>query len=362
MDSFITSVGSFLPGVRVSNSQLSQYMGELDDERSVRSLILRANGIKGRHYALDSMQKPTHDLYGMGGAAIRACLEKNEPIDGISYLSAGSTNTPLVGPGLATLLHGQYSHLAALSRSVEINSNAGICSAGAQAIVNASRAVSSGAHALALSVGVEQPSDILKSSVIRPVDDREQYEDVRQSKWFMSVFLRSMLSDGAGAFLISREPRASGLSLKIDWSFSRSFAHEAPLCMQLENRSLLLSQDISVLDQYMEPCVRSFIEEGFAFNRERLDDYDVILPHLSSFYFKRHMLKAFDEFSHSEQSAPGYWTNLKTVGNTGSASIYIMLDGYLRDHTIVDGQRLLLFIPESGQFNFVMLSLTAVVH
>lgn len=336
-------------------------MGELDGERAVRALILRVNGIKGRHYALDSAQTATHDLYQLGGAAMRACLQNYQPIDGISYLSAGSTNTPLVGPGLASLLHGQYSQMTALSKSIEINSNAGICSAGAQAIVNASRAVSSGAHTSALSVGVEQPSDILKSSVIRPVDDRAQHDDVRQSKWFMSVFLRSMLSDGAGAFLITNQAKASGLSLKIDWTFSRSFAHEAPLCMQLESRSLLLSQDISILDQYMEPCMRRFLKEGFAYNNEQLDNFDVILPHLSSFYFKRHLLQAFDEFSY-RKLAPEYWTNLKLVGNTGSASIYIMLDAYLREHTLVDGQRLLLFIPESGQFNFVMISLTAVVR
>jgi 3-oxoacyl-[acyl-carrier-protein] synthase-3 len=39
-----------------------------------------------------------------------------------------------------------------------------------------------------------------------------------------------------------------------------------------------------------------------------------------------------------------------------------MLDHYLQEHEVRDGERILLFIPESGQFNFVMISLTAVMQ
>lgn len=55
-----------------------------------------------------------------------------------------------------------------------------------------------------------------------------------------------------------------------------------------------------------------------------------------------------------------YWTNLETVGNTGAASIYIMLDEFTRKHPPAHGDKIMLFIPESGQFNFVLISLTAV--
>ena len=57
-----------------------------------------------------------------------------------------------------------------------------------------------------------------------------------------------------------------------------------------------------------------------------------------------------------------YWTDLATSGNTGAASIFVMLDHYLQGHEVRDGERILLFIPESGQFNFVMISLTAVTQ
>ena len=67
------------------------------------------------------------------------------------------------------------------------------------------------------------------------------------------------------------------------------------------------------------------------------------------------------KFTSSPDPVP-YWTNLATAGNTGAASIFVMLDQYLRDESVCDGDRIMLFIPESGQFNFVMVSLTAVVQ
>jgi 3-oxoacyl-[acyl-carrier-protein] synthase-3 len=38
----------------------------------------------------------------------------------------------------------------------------------------------------------------------------------------------------------------------------------------------------------------------------------------------------------------------------------VMLNHFLQQNELASGDRLLLFIPESGQFNFVLVSLTAV--
>ena len=46
--------------------------------------------------------------------------------------------------------------------------------------------------------------------------------------------------------------------------------------------------------------------------------------------------------------------------NTGAASIFIMLDEYIKTQPVKVGDRLLLFVPESGQFNYVLISLTVV--
>ncbi len=357
MNCYITGTGSFLPGEPVANAAIPDFMGELDGEALVRRKILRMNGIKSRHYALDRDQNPTHDVYKMAALAASRCL--NGKAGAFTYLSAGSTNTPLVGPGLSSILHSNLANHGLVAGPVEINSNSGICTSSAQALVNACRAVASGDHHEALCLGVEQPSDILKSSVIRPPDDRDAHQDnLTSSKWFMSVFLRSMLSDGAGAALLRDQPAPDRISYRVNWTHSRSFAHEAPLCMSLESRSLLLSQDVAILARHMKPSVDQLMRGAMARHGESLADYRVVLPHLSSFYFKGYMLDVLMELG---QGRPvDHWTNLESAGNTGAASIFIMLDEFTRSRPPAHGDKVLLFIPESGQFNFVLASLTAV--
>ncbi|MFK7850362.1 MAG: hypothetical protein AB8D78_05225 [Akkermansiaceae bacterium] len=358
MNAYITRTGSFLPGEKVDNASIPEFMGELDGEASVRRKILRMNGIKFRHYALDQDQQATHDVYELASLAAQKCLGSGT--NEIGHLSAGSTNTPMVGPGISSILHSRLAADGLITTATEINSNSGICSSSAQALVNSSRAIRCGDHRSALCIGTEQPSAILKSSFIKPPDDRDTHEgSVTGSKWFMSVFLRSMLSDGAGAFLLENKASESGISYKINWTHSHSFAHETPLCMSLESGSLLLSQDVSVLAEHLGPCVHEVVNQSMTENDDALSNYDMILPHLSSFYFKRHLLGVFEELC-GGNPVP-HWTNLETSGNTGAASIFIMLDEFTRTQSPKDGDRIMLFIPESGQFNFVILSLTAIV-
>jgi 3-oxoacyl-[acyl-carrier-protein] synthase-3 len=266
---------------------------------------------------------------------------------------------PLLAPGLSSLLHDQLSKDNVVNHSLEINSNSGICSSGAQALVNAARAVKSGDADAAICVGVEQSSVALKSKAFRPTYDIPAIlRDIKRSKWFMSVFLRFMLSDGAGAFLLEQQPRAQGLSLKVDWTYSRSFANQAPLCMHLQSKPLVLSQDVTILARYMTPLSKKVVEGALCDHGEKLDSYTMVLPHMSSYYFEPAVKKLMARLS-PNRDVP-YWTNLCTAGNTGAASIFIMLDEYLKTQPVAAGDRLLLFVPESGQFNYVLISLTVV--
>ena len=174
----------------------------------------------------------------------------------------------------------------------------------------------------------------------------------------MSVFLRFMLSDGAGAFLIERQPNKNGISLKVDWTYSRSFANEAPLCMKIESKPIILSQDIRTLAKYMTPLSKRAVEGALCKHEETLDSYTMVLPHMSSYYFEPSVKKIVKKLSPNHEVP--YWTNLRTAGNTGAASIYIMLDEYLKTKQVASGDRILLFVPESGQFNYVLISLTVV--
>ena len=357
-DCYITSTGSYLPGEPVNNKSINQYLGNVIGEAQVRQKVLAANGIQTRHYALDKKQNATHSIYELAAEAVRDCLQ-NRDAHRIDYLSAGTTHAPLLAPGLSSLLHDQLSKDSVVSHSLEINSNSGICTSGAQAFVNAARAVKSGDADLAICVGVEQPSDGLKSREFRTTYDIPAIiQNVRTSKWFMSVFLRFMLSDGAGTFLLEGQPRANGISLKVDWTYSRSFANEAPLCMQLSSKPMILSQDIKILAKYMEPLSKKAVEGALCKYEETLNNYSVVLPHMSSYYFEPSVKRILAELSPNREIA--YWTNLHTAGNTGAASIYIMLDEFLKTKPVATGDRILLFVPESGQFNYVLVSLTVV--
>lgn len=359
MNAYITRIGSFLPGEKIDNDCLPQFMGELEGEADVRKIILRMNGIRSRHYALNRDQEPTHDVYDLAVNAAENCLEPGS--QEIDHLSAGSTNTPMIGPGISSILHSRLSLKGILTKGIEINSNSGICASSAQALVNSSRAIRCGDHNSSLCIGVEQPSAILKSTFIKPPSDRETHiGSLTGSKWFMSVFLRSMLSDGAGAFLLKDQPREKGISYRINWTHSHSFAHTAPLCMSLEGGSLRISQDVSILTEHLGPCVREVVSGAMVANGDSLASYDIILPHLSSFSFKHHLMGVLEEMC--EGNPVSHWTNLETAGNTGAASIFIMLDEFTRTQSPINGDRIMLFIPESGQFNFVLISLTAIVR
>lgn len=363
MNCFITQTGSFLPGPQVHNDDIERYLGSLEGESEVKKTVLRMNGIVSRHYARDENQQSTHDVYGLACAAVEDCLSKRGDLSKrVSQLTAGTTYAPLSGPGLASILHSRLQDRQLLQHPVEIGSHSGICSSAAAAMVSAIRSVAAGEHDTAICVGTELPSAILNAETIDPIDDRTQHANsLRESKWFTSVFLRFMLSDGAGAFLLESEPKASGVSFQVNWTHSRSFANESPLCMKLENDRVRLSQDISILSKYLFPAARKFTAEAMQRHNEDLAGYKMVLPHLSSFFFRKKTERVMRDFSSSPDPIP-YWTNLATKGNTGSASIFIMLDEYVRKNEILDGDKLMLFVPESGQFNFVMVSLTAIVQ
>ena len=361
MKCFITRTGSFLPGKPIDNCSIQRFIGTIEGEEEVKTSVLKMNGIKQRFYALDENQNATHDVYELASLAVADCLKDAIIKHPISYLSAGTTYAPYSGPGLSSILHGRLSESGLLKCPVEISSNSGICTSASTAMANACRAIKTGDHKSAICVGTEQATHALKSSTIDLVHDTEVMQsNLKKSKWFMSVFLRFMLSDGAGAFLLQSEPDPDGISFEINWFFGQSFAHEAPLCMTMENGTERLSQDVTVLSSFLFDCSKKFVSAAFEHCGEALDDYDVVLPHLSSFFFKRRMEKIMGRFMRDPNASVPYWTNLASAGNTGAASIFVMLDEYRKTQPIKNGDRMLLFIPESGQFNFMMFSLTVV--
>jgi len=55
-----------------------------------------------------------------------------------------------------------------------------------------------------------------------------------------------------------------------------------------------------------------------------------------------------------------WFTNLAEVGNVGSASIYLLMQGLFQSGRLADGDKVLCFIPESGRFSHCFMLLTVV--
>jgi 3-oxoacyl-[acyl-carrier-protein] synthase-3 len=83
------------------------------------------------------------------------------------------------------------------------------------------------------------------------------------------------------------------------------------------------------------------------------------LPHYSSDYFR---LPLHDRMGEIGFSIPQerWFSNLATKGNTGSASIYIMLEELFLSDRLTLGDTILCMIPESGRFSVAYMLLTVV--
>jgi 3-oxoacyl-[acyl-carrier-protein] synthase-3 len=92
---------------------------------------------------------------------------------------------------------------------------------------------------------------------------------------------------------------------------------------------------------------------------DQVDQVDWLLPHLSSELFRKPIaeLLAAENFVIPDQR---WFTNLSTKGNTGSASIFIMLEELLNSGRLQRGQRIMCVVPESARFTFAYMQLTVV--
>ena len=89
------------------------------------------------------------------------------------------------------------------------------------------------------------------------------------------------------------------------------------------------------------------------------DDYAWFLPHYSSHFFRDKVYESMQKVGF-DLPQERWFTNLSWKGNTGSASIYIILEELFRSDKLEAGQRLLCYVPESGRFTSAFMQLTVV--
>jgi 3-oxoacyl-[acyl-carrier-protein] synthase-3 len=379
---YITDLASFLPNAPVSNQQMEQLLGMVNQLPSrTRRIILRNNRIESRHYAIDPLTgATTHSNAQLTAAAIRKLKPQTDfNPEQIECLCCGTSSPDQLMPGHGVMVHGELG-----GRPCEVLSAAGICSAGMSALKYAWLNVLSGQSSNAVATGSELASSFMRARICGTIDPQKAAQlEEQPALSFEADFLRWMLSDGAGAAYLSDKPTHNGLSLRIDWIELLSFANQLETCMYagadkladgslrgwreneslavtLASDSLLIKQDVKLLNQeIITTAVERTLPRLIDRHRLAAEQIDWFLPHYSSDYFRQDLHDRMDKIGFGIPFTR-WFSNLTTKGNTGSASIYIILEELFRSGRLKTGQKLLCFVPESGRFSMCYLLLTVV--
>jgi 3-oxoacyl-[acyl-carrier-protein] synthase-3 len=348
---------------------MESYLGYVHGQPSrVKARILAQNGIKTRFYAINKEQESTHSNAELAANAAQKALDKSHVLaENIQLIATGTTQGDLPVPGHASMVHSLVG-----TSNCEVANFQSVCASGIMAVKEGYSQILAGEKQNALCVGSEFASRLFKST-------RFEKQGLT-SLPFDTEFLRWMLSDGAGAMILENQPNPTGLSLAIDWIDLQSFAHDNPLCMYVgeENHSgevkswldypdyetasaagaINLKQNIRLLDKVVQTGVGHYfklIDKG----QIKTEEIDWLCCHYSSEHFKEPIVELLKKGgAHIPEEK--WFSNLTSKGNTGAASIYIMLEELMYSGKLKTGDTILCMVPESGRFISSFMKLTVV--
>lgn len=335
-----------------------------------RSIVLRNNRILQRFYAIDKSGNLTHNNTELTLGAIKNLIEiSGISLQEIEILSCGTSTPDQLLPSHASMVHGAWQQ-----KPLEINSATGICTSGMNALKYGFMAIASGSAKTAIATGSERVSSWLKADKFN--NEAEKLAELEQNPViaFEKDFLRWMLSDGAGAMLLSNEPNSESISLKINWIKGISFANELETCMYagavknadgsltswsdtdpdkwLSESIFAIKQDIKLLDEHIIEKGAESIQKILNENHTKPEEIDYFLPHISSYYFHDRLNEGFIKAG-IQIPLEKWYVNLEKFGNIGSASIYLQLEELFYSGRLKKGEKILLSVPESGRFSYV---------
>ena len=372
---YLTRAAAFLPNAPVSNDQMEAVLGMAGGIPSrVRRMILRANGITARHYAINpETRAASHTNAELAAEALRRLPAEARDA---TCLACATSYPDQTMPGHGVMVHG----LSGLP-PCETVSLAGVCVSGMAAMKYAYQAVKTGEHAAAIATASENASAVMRGEIFQSETDFRLLHHATPEIGFEKDFLRWMLSDGAGAALLADRPVAGSLNFKIHWIELLSYANEMPPCMyagaeirngafhgwktvgadeRAQGSIMAVKQDVKLLNEHI---IRYTIEKPLAQiiakRSLKAEDIDWFLPHYSSGFFRDKVAAGLANAG-LPIAQEKWFTNLATKGNTGSASIYIILEEFMRRFPIERGQKVLCYIPESGRFSTCFMLLEAV--
>ncbi len=374
---YITRTSHFFPNDPVSNDEMEQYLGTIGEQASKsRRIVLRSNGIENRFYALDKNGNPTHTNAEITSLAIRGLVD-NDPqkLKEIELLTCGTSIPDQMMPSHAVMVHGWLPETG----NIEVISPAGNCCSGMHAFKYAYLSMKAGGVNTAVSAGSERLSRMLHADHFEIEYKKMQELENNPNLAFEKDFLRWMLSDGAGAFLMQTEKPDDGISLRVEWVEGNSFANEVETCMYMANDKLedgtmksfmdysqqeLLEKSILSVKQDVRLLGDNIVRLGIKALQSSVEKHNLdltgvkyFLPHLSSFFFRDKIDVAFREHN-IDLPLEKWYTNLNEVGNIGAGSVYVMIDELIKSGKLEKGDQILMMVPESARFSYVYSLLT----
>lgn len=378
---YITEIAAFLPNEAVSNDEIEDCLGYINDTKSKsKPLILRSNGIKNRYYAIDRQSgKLRYTNAQMTAAAIRGLASDHFDLNTIECISCGTSSPDQIAPGHGVMVHGELG-----TPPCEVNTSSGICTAAITALKFAYLEVLCGGARNAVATGSELVSTfMLARNFDKESDSKLKELEQRPEIAFEKDFLRWMLSDGAAAVLLQDKPNSNGRSLRIEWIELLSQANSFETCMyagavkqedgslkgwrefdtldEVVNQSVLaVKQDVKLLNDHIVcATVEQVLPAIMQKHALSSTDIDYFLPHMSSEYFRPRLAQGLEKIGYAIPQEK-WFTNLAQKGNVGSASFFIMLEELFHSGRLQPGEKILGFVPESGRFSTSFVLLTVV--
>ena len=360
---YITGFGSFLPNDPVLNDDIEKYIGKINDKSTrLGRATLRRNGIESRFYALSTEGNQSFTNAELASYAIKnAASDAKISLDEIELIATSTTIGDQFVPGFASNVHASLN-----IENVELASFQSVCASSIMAMKTAYLNIKAGEKSIVAVSGSEFASRWFKPDFYKPL-----YENNISNDSAMSIeFLRWTLSDGAGSVILEENPKPKGINLKVEWIELKSFADKFDPCMYagiVENRgkdktywgefsspleayqngAMVLRQDFELLYEMFPIWLGYYLEilEKYDLSPNEIDHY---LPHYSAESLADEMKKLLIKVD-ALIPETRWFNNLKRCGNTGTASIFIMLDEFVRTKELNVGEKILCFVPESGQ-------------
>ena len=299
----IAGVGSYLPGLPVSNNDLVQRGVDTNDE-----WIIARTGIKTRHLA-----EPECTSSDLALEACRRALESAKAdVSEIDLIIVATSTPDYIFPSTACLLQSKLGNLGAMAFDVQA-----VCSGFVYALTIADKFIRSGSHKKALVVGAEVFSRILDW------DDRATCV---------------LFGDGAGAVVVeaSEKPGILATAAHADGSQHKILSVAGSVCGGKVVGDPFLRMDGQAVFKFAVRVLSDVAKECCELAGIASTSIDWLVPHQAN-------IRIIE--STGKKLGLGMDKVIVTVdyhGNTSAASIPLALDAAVRDGRIQRGQKVLL--------------------